>query len=67
MDGLGVAAAAQHGLHGLLHQVDEEEARAEHQLGQELHTWLQTCGRGLTMFRWNIQYSEKVTATVSSL
>ena len=67
VDGLGVPAAAQHGLHGLLHQVDEEEARAEHQLGQELHTWLQTCRRALTMFRWNIQYSEKVTDTVSSL
>ena len=54
VDGLRVAAAAQPGLHGLLHQVDEEEARAEHQLGQELNTWLQTCGRGLTMFRWRI-------------
>ena len=49
VDGLRVAAAAQHGLYGLLDQVDEEEARAEHQLGQELHTWLQTCRRGLTV------------------
>ena len=49
MDGFRVAAAAKHGLHGLLDQVDEEEARAEHQLGQELHTWLQTCRRALTV------------------
>ena len=48
VEGLGLVVSSEQSLGHLLHQVDEEEARADHQHGQELH--LEALGLGRQSF-----------------